>query len=308
MQGVLPSADPPMRAVRAVLLAQLDQAIFRLERRNPSDHAVHEVRKELKRARATLRLLRECIGPKAYHRENGLLRDAARPLAAVRDAKILVEALQRLDPKASKQRRPTFARHLYNTLRRERRDVQRQLRPQELAAAAAALRAVKRRVGGVSAQRLDRAALDSGLERAYKAGRKAFVRVKRSPADDRLHEWRKRTKYFSNQLEIVLPLNPKLFAKHCKRSQRLAQQLGDDHDLALLNDKIVQYAKRLDAAGQGDAAELTSRVARERRKLQRKAYRLGKQLYSRHGGRSAAGLGREVAAAAAIKTRRGDVG
>ncbi|MGO9514501.1 MAG: CHAD domain-containing protein [Steroidobacteraceae bacterium] len=269
-----------MRTVRQALAEQLDKAIAGLERRNHSDRAVHEVRREIKRARATLRLLREGIGVDAYNRENALLRDAARPLTLVRDAKVLLETLRRLGP-GTGAKEDTFLEHLHRALRRERGEVQRQLRPQELAAAAAVLRAVKRRLEAVPEQRLNQAALSAGLERTYKSGRKAFARVRHRPTDECLHEWRKQAKYFANQLEIVLPLGPKRFAKSYKRSRRLAQHLGDDHDLAILNGKIFQYAKGPNAASQNDAVEeLISRLAGQRKALQRKAYRLGRRLYS----------------------------
>src|SRR5690349_17569591 len=60
------------------------------------DDTVHEVRKSLKRLRALLRLLRHSLGRDEYRRENLALRDAARPLAVVRDAKVFVGTIQGL--------------------------------------------------------------------------------------------------------------------------------------------------------------------------------------------------------------------
>jgi CHAD domain-containing protein len=47
-----------------------------------SGEAVHSARKELKKARATLRLLRDALSDAVYKRENAALRDAARRGAA----------------------------------------------------------------------------------------------------------------------------------------------------------------------------------------------------------------------------------
>src|SRR6185437_16474643 len=60
------------------------------------DESVHEARKDLKRARATLRLLREALGNSTYKRENAAIRDAARPLSEVRDGRVLLDALRSL--------------------------------------------------------------------------------------------------------------------------------------------------------------------------------------------------------------------
>jgi CHAD domain-containing protein len=270
-----------MCTVRQILVDQLGEAIAQLRRRARSGDAVHEVRKELKRARATLRLLRECIGVSVYRRDNASMRDAARPLTALREAKVLLQTQRAVEPRVAKQG-STFGRYLYRALRKERRDMQRRLRPQELTATIAALRAVKQRMQALSKTQLSQdAVLGAAVQRAYKSGRKAFLQAKRRPTDEFLHEWRKQTKYFSNQLEIISPLSPKRFAKRLKRSQRLAEYLGDDHDLALLNNKIFQYAKGPNAASRNDAVEeLINRIARRRKALQAKAWRLGERLYA----------------------------
>src|SRR5262245_49986710 len=59
------------------------------------DEMVHEARKGLKKLRALVRLVRPGVGGKLYRRENIAFRDISRPLTEVRDAKILVEALDR---------------------------------------------------------------------------------------------------------------------------------------------------------------------------------------------------------------------
>ena len=61
-----------------------------------TDEEVHDVRKRLKKARAALRLLRETIGARRYHRENTALRDAARPFTQIRDAKVLSDTVEKL--------------------------------------------------------------------------------------------------------------------------------------------------------------------------------------------------------------------
>ena len=57
---------------------------------------VHAARKALKQARAALRLLRPCLDAAVYRRENLALRDAGRALAPLRDARVLLDAADRL--------------------------------------------------------------------------------------------------------------------------------------------------------------------------------------------------------------------
>ena len=84
--------------IRRIARKQLDRVIELLTAERPPsrDEVIHEVRVAFKKVRALLRLVRPEIGEKAYKEENSCLRDAARPLTEVRDAKILVDVLDGL--------------------------------------------------------------------------------------------------------------------------------------------------------------------------------------------------------------------
>ena len=87
------------------------------------DEAVHQVRKDVKRARAALRLLRDAVTDTAYRKENARLRDAARPLARIRDVTAMLETIGRLaSEKEMRPHRAALAR-----LRAELRDERAQL-------------------------------------------------------------------------------------------------------------------------------------------------------------------------------------
>jgi CHAD domain-containing protein len=105
------------------------------------------------------------------------------------------------------------------------------------------------------------------------------VTAERHRTRDNLHEWRKQVKYFVNELKSLLPFLHASLRKTYKKSTRLADCLGDDHDLALLHDKIIQHRNPRSAVEEQVNA-LLHRLARRRAKLQRKAYRLGKRLFS----------------------------
>src|SRR4029434_9837585 len=82
------------KEVQRLLCHHIDQALKALQGNQPlSDAAVHGVRKQLKKGRADLRLLRKALGSQMYAYENAALRDMARPLTAVRDARALMDTL-----------------------------------------------------------------------------------------------------------------------------------------------------------------------------------------------------------------------
>jgi hypothetical protein len=58
--------------------------------------AIHEARKDLKKTRAVLRLVRDQLGKERYGRENARLREASRALSGSRDATVKADTLERL--------------------------------------------------------------------------------------------------------------------------------------------------------------------------------------------------------------------
>jgi CHAD domain-containing protein len=95
---------------------------------------------------------------------------------------------------------------------------------------------------------------------------------------EHLHEWRKQVKYFASQLKSLSSVMRKGLGKTYKRSHRLTDCLGDDHDLAMLHDKIIQH--RWLSAKDAEVRELLHQLAQRRAKLQRKAYRGGRRLFA----------------------------
>lgn len=237
----------------------LDRALALLHRPRLSGRSVHEIRREIKRARAALRLLREAAGKEAYARENAALRDAGRRLSAVRDARVVQETLERLAKRGS------------GSLRKRHALLLREAGEQRAALERALLESRKR-----SARwRLPRPAwpvLSRGLERIYRNGRKALREAEARASDRALHEARKQVKHLGAAIGILEPLHARRVRKLVEQAAALAETLGDDHDLALLY--------RTAGGGALDPA-LRAKLQRRRGKLQKKALKRAQQLYER---------------------------
>jgi CHAD domain-containing protein len=280
MPTALKQGEPAMRGARRVLFDHIDRAIRTLERRSLADQPVHEARKEMKRTRAGLRLLREALGETAYRRLNQSVRDAARPLTPIRDSRVLQDALEDVVQQAGKSAQDGPL-ELRQVLRHERRMSREKLSGKDLKATSTRLREVKRQLQSLPDSRLERAHTDAALSRAYKKARKGFALVNQEPSNDHLHEWRKQVKYHFQQFELVQPLRPKRIGATIKKAHQLSDHLGDDHDLALLHDKIAVHATQPQSSAETAATDaLIKELKRLRAKLQRKSYRLGKKLYA----------------------------
>jgi CHAD domain-containing protein len=281
LSGRSSSSDVPLRNVREAFIGQLDNAERGFRRKNISDESIHRIRQELKRARATLRLLRPSIGAIAYHRENLAVRDVARPLTPVRDARVLLHTLTLANRGRDGAQLKALCRELRRLLLQECREGRKELRREPMLAAAETLRNAARRAETFAHMLPNRLALDGGLGRVFKSGKKSLARVRRDPADANLHEWRKQVQYLFNQLDVLHRLGVLGLRSRRERARRLADILGSDHDLAVLSQKIAEFSERgLLASGLATIRKERARTKRRRSELQLKALRLGRRLYS----------------------------
>jgi CHAD domain-containing protein len=267
-----------LREVRRILLEWITAAAAILGKKRITDADIHDARKQLKKARAALRLLRRSIGEIAYRRENAALRDAARPLGVARDSRVLVAALDALAKRhksiPSKVRLDKFRR----ILRQQRIRSRRALTPALITKQRAALRAVIKRSERWRLQGDDWDVIGDGLMRSYRRARKSLATAKQSRDTECLHDWRKQVKYLWHQLQILTPMRPGKIDKLADRYHALADHLGDDHDLAVLRLQIESHAEAFERTR--DLDELLRRLDRRRIQLQNKAFGLGSRLFA----------------------------
>ncbi len=283
--------EPGTHRARRITRDRIGSALETLERKT-NDDAVHAARKELKKARATLRLLRDALGKGAYRKENAALRDAARPMSEVRDGRVLLDALSSLvkyyGASAAALPLARFRRELDHRRLESRQKVLG--KPGPLRDACRRLREVRSRAGRWHVGRHGWSVLGAGLKRTYSSGRDALRQARAQPNNECLHEWRKQTKYLWHQLQVLEPLWPGQLGELADESHKLADLLGDDHDLAVLWDRAEKARELFPTAASHKA--LLALIERSRAGLQKKALQLGQRLYEKKPAAFTARLGR----------------
>jgi hypothetical protein len=290
-QNVRPDRSP-LGTVRRAALQHTLNAQRALQSARPSDFDVHHARKEIKKSRAALRLLRAALPEATYRREDAGLRSAAGALNPARDARVLVRALDSLRRRRALVNDKAVAA-LARRLRRRQAQAQRQLheRPRLLAGARMRLREVQLRarrwrLGQNGARRLG-----AGFRRIYRAGRRAG-RVALSHPDARtLHAWRKQVQYLWHALQILRPLQSKPLLRLARLARRLSDELGKEHDLALLHASVVAAGLRDEAVSE----PLLAQIERRRRALRARVKPLGRRIYAAKPREIVARLGRRRA-------------
>lgn len=271
----LVSPDRPVQQCREIFLRQLDSTIAELEADKPN---IHGARKQLKRARATLRLLRPAIGDDVYRRENIVARDAARPLSKARDEEVLSDALHGLLEHFGPTASGLHVTPLNQSLQKGRRQAAHELPARQLNEINAALKrsATRARSWGPDSDEWD--CIATALRATYRRARRALRHARSDRATEDLHEWRKQTKYLWHQLQILTPLAAGPVGELADEFHHLADYLGDEHDLAVLRERVS--APTTTGMSETACSALKTLIDRRRGELQDKALALGERLYA----------------------------
>ncbi|MGF7242046.1 CHAD domain-containing protein [Pseudomonas oryzihabitans] len=265
--------QPADEEVRRVVTDRLVQAEASLSSGTPK--GVHETRKRLKELRALLRLLHGALGKRAFASRNRRLRDLGRELSSLRDSAALVESWDKLGESDRKRFASPAMKRVRQRLQ-ERAD-------QQIAAASGhpelleALTALREEVAGWKLAGKGFALFARGLEDNYKAGRQALKTARDKPTDDTLHDWRKRVKDHWYHTQLLAAAWPAEFKPRQKSLKRLSEYLGDDHDLAVMQQLLVDEPTLFGASNTRLA--IGESLAQQRERLQAKAFSLGLRLY-----------------------------
>jgi CHAD domain-containing protein len=119
----------------------------------------------------------------------------------------------------------------------------------------------------------------AGAARAYARGRAAFVVARAEPTPELLHAWRKRAKDLWYHQRLLAPAWPELLGAQAEAAHALSELLGDDHDLAVLAQRLTASAP-LPPAVDAEREELLALVAQRSGELRAAATQLGLRLYA----------------------------
>jgi CHAD domain-containing protein len=266
--------------VRRIARDEVGRALLQIE--DPDlDHGttVHEVRKRCKKVRALLRLVQD-VAPKLRRRENTAFRDIARTLSDARDADVMLETFDALTSDAGGALGSESRARLRQALvaRRERAVPGQGELGERLRTAEELLRSAEERIDAWSLPAKGFEAIEPSLRRSYERARRAAKAALAKPSTTRLHEWRKRTKDHRYHVDLLRDVWKPLLDAHRGELHRMTDLLGEDHDLAVLRETLLEEAGGTDPlAGLTTAVEL---IDARRASLQDAMPPLGRRLFA----------------------------
>ncbi|HEY2588665.1 MAG TPA: CHAD domain-containing protein [Tepidisphaeraceae bacterium] len=269
--------------IRRVVCERIDKAMQTLDgngRKSVNDEAVHEARKRFKQVRGALRVVRKELGGKQFDQENGTFRDAGRPLSEVRDAKVMVDTLDQLAEHYKGQLAAELFKQLRGALESRRREVRKRVLDANHTTRTI-LREVRkssRRVADWPLTHTGWKAIAAGLRQTYRQGRDAMREAIRDDSDEAFHEWRKRAKDLRYAFELLARTWPEAIQPMADAAHHLTDLLGQDHDLAVLQQIVENELK--DVCADGERELLEPLVKQRRSDLKKEACELGQKIYA----------------------------
>ena len=278
-------ADETVAAgLRRAARGQLDDsadALARASGRDELGEAVHGTRKALKRVRTTLRLSRDALRADAYEREKERLKTIADRLAGARDALVMVQTLAALEKRAGDAPWTRATGGLRARLEADHEHAAARLAEDgdDAVAAREALEEQRVRTAQWQFAHEDFAAVEPGLRRIYRQGRRRMRAAREDPAAEHLHEARKRVKDLWHAAQLLRAAHPKRMKRLARDAHALSDVLGDHHDLTVLREYVARNPSAV--ADMKSHEALVAAIDDRCGTLCKRALKLGRRLYKR---------------------------
>jgi CHAD domain-containing protein len=202
----------------------------------PDEKVVHDVRVLMKKARASIKLLKTQIDEESYNREYSSLREIGRIMQSWRETSVHRKLLRYL-----KKKYPELFSHLTDNdkinlllTKPEIKDEPSSEMKGDLEKIIGLLHKSDYRLRFQNMSNLDPILLLKELDVIYNTLSICYLKARNYPKGANVHLFRKKTKDFLYQLFFFRSLNPKVIKELEKRLDTLAQNLGKYNDYSVL--------------------------------------------------------------------------
>lgn len=267
--------------LKRIVLELIDKSVFNLSKGNGSfNEDVHDTRKNFKKIRTVLRLIRSEIGEEKYNIENSFYRDAGRTLSDLRDSTVLILTFDKL-AKSSELEMSNFDFSVFRDFLVEKHKTIRTAKSKKSAvinSLSTDLLLARSRVFDWPLSGDDFKLIKKNLQQIYEQGQKYMYAVFSEAVKENVHEWRKRVKDLWYAMRILSNLWPEIMSPLVTLLGKLSDALGDANDLFLLKEKIIANQSKF--KDDQHTRELINFIDRRIIDLLRDARSIGRKVYS----------------------------
>jgi CHAD domain-containing protein len=232
--------------------AQIEIAAQCLEPGADIHKGVHEARKTFKRLRALLALYQDALAEDEFRDLNHQIRDIARALAGMREIQAMLDSLGQLEQRFGRGGHGKVLKALRVDLEAKRLESSLPGRAPslDLLQIHEGLGQVAHSLAHIRVQGDGFEMIDPGLRRTYRAARhwheQAYA-LDRSETggDETFHEWRKALQRHWRHMQLLTPGWPNHLRARAQLAHEIAETIGQDHDLAMLDQYLEKSGRAL---------------------------------------------------------------
>ena len=267
--------------MKRIVLELIDKSVFNLAKGNGSfNEDVHDTRKNFKKIRTVLRLIRSELGEESFQHENAFYRDAGRTLSDLRDSTVLILTFDKL-LKSAELEMSNFDFSIFRDFLIERHKTIRIAKSKKSAlinSLSTDLLLARSRVFDWPLSGDDFKLIKKNLQKIYEQGQHFMYAVFSEAIKENVHEWRKRVKDLWYAIRILSNLWPEIMSPLVVLLGKLSDALGDANDLFLLKEKIISNQSKF--KDDQHTRELINFIDSRIIDLLREARSIGRKVYS----------------------------
>jgi CHAD domain-containing protein len=271
--------------LKRIVLELIDKSVFNLAKGNGSfNEDVHDTRKNFKKIRTVIRLIRTGLGEESFRSENLFYRDAGRTLSDLRDSTVLILTFDRLlknsEPEMSGFDFSVFRNFLIekhkhiSTAKNKKSEIINSLSTDLLLA--------RSRVFDLPLSGDSFMLIKKNLKKIFEQGQRMMYAVFSEAVKENVHEWRKRVKDLWYSMRILSNLWPEVMSPLVILLGKLSDSLGEANDLFLLKEKIISNQAKF--KDDQHTRELINFIDKRIIDLLRDARSVGRKIYSENSG------------------------
>lgn len=267
--------------LKRIILELVDKSVFNLSKGNGSfNEDVHDTRKNFKKTRTVLRLVKSSLGNQVFVLENSFYRDTGRTLSDLRDSTVLIQTFDKL-LKKSELEMSNYDFSIFRGFLVEKHKSISTAKSKKSAiinSLSTDLILARSRVFDWSLSGDNFKIIKKDLQKIYEKGQRYMYAVFSEAIKANVHEWRKRVKDLWYSMRILSNLWPEIMSPLIILLGKLSDTLGDANDLFLLKERII--ANEAKFKDNQHTKELINFIDKRIIDLLRDARSVGRKIYS----------------------------
>jgi len=267
--------------LKRIVLELIDKSVFNLSKGNGSfNEDVHDTRKNFKKTRTVLRLIRSNLGDDIYQVENSFYRNTGRTLSDLRDSTVLIQTFDKL-LKKSELEMSNFDFSVFRNFLVEKHKTLSAAKSKKstiINSLSTDLLLARSRVFDWTLSGDSFKLIKKDLQGIYEKGQRYMYAVFSEAIKENVHEWRKRVKDLWYTMRILSNLWPEIMSPLIVLLAKLSDTLGDANDLFLLKERIL--ANETKFKDNQHTRELINFIDKRIIDLLRDARSIGRKIYS----------------------------